>query len=159
MKPDSGILLKRRIVNKCMTGLFTFALLISLGALVAILWKLVISGFQAFSPALFLKNTPAPGTEGGLLNAIVGSILLVASAMLFAVPSGVLAGTFLAEYGRRSRLGAVVRFCNDIMLSAPSIIIGLFIYSIVVLPAGHFSAWAGTLSLCLIAAASNCSYN
>ena len=151
MKPDSGILLKRRIVNRCMTGLFVLALLISVGVLAAILWKLVVAGFGSFSPSIFLKSTPAPGTTGGLFNAIVGSIILVAGAILFAVPIGVLAGTFLAEYGRNSRFGHVVRFCNDIMLSAPSIIIGLFIYGVVVLPAGHFSAWAGALSLCFIA--------
>lgn len=151
MKPDPGILLNRRIMNRCMTVLFVVALVISLGVLVAILGKLILDGIGYFTPAVFLKSTPAPGTEGGLFNAIVGSIILVAVAILFAVPLGILAGTYLAEYGRNSRFGQVVRFCNDILLSAPSIIIGLFIYSIIVMPSGHFSAWAGALSLCVIA--------
>jgi phosphate transport system permease protein len=151
MKPDNGILLRRRIANKCMLGLFTAALLISLSVLAAILWKLAAAGLTAFGPDIFLRGTPAPGSNGGLFNAIAGSVILVAGAMALAVPLGVLAGTYLAEYGRRSTLGHVVRFCNDIMLSAPSIIIGLFIYAIAVAPAGHFSAWAGALSLCLIA--------
>ena len=151
MKPDPGILLKRRIMNRCMTGLFLLSLLISLVVLAAILWKLALDGVGFFTPAVFLKSTPAPGTTGGLFNAIVGSVVLVTFAILIAMPIGVLAGTFLAEYGRSSKFGHVVRFCNDILLSAPSIIIGLFIYSIVVLPAGHFSAWAGALSLCFIA--------
>jgi phosphate transport system permease protein len=151
MKPDRGILLKRRIWNRCMTGIFTAAVIFSIGALAAILWKLIASGAGSFSWGLFFKNTPAPGSDGGLFNAIVGSALLIAVAIVLAVPIGVLAGTFLAEYGRRSKLGSVIRFCNDIMLSAPSIIIGLFIYGIVVLPAGHFSGWAGALALCLIA--------
>ena len=100
---------------------------------------------------IFLKSTPAPGSSGGLLNAIAGSIMLVSGAICIAVPIGVLSGTYLAEYGRDSRFGYIVRFCNDIMLSAPSIIIGLFVYAIAVVPVGHFSAWAGILSLCFIA--------
>ncbi len=151
MKPDPGILLKRRIKNRIMSGLFLLALIISLGVLASILWKLTLDGIGYFTPAVFLKSTPAPGTAGGLFNAIVGSLMLVAFAILFAVPIGVLAGTYLAEYGRHSRFGQVVRFCNDILLSAPSIIIGLFIYTIMVMPSGHFSGWAGALSLCIIA--------
>jgi phosphate transport system permease protein len=151
MKPDSRIILKRRFLNRFVVTLFYCAMAISLGVLVAILWTLALDGFRAISPSIFTMTTPAPGSAGGLFNAIVGSIFIVAFAILFAVPIGVLAGTFLAEYGRNSKFGAVVRFCNDIMLSAPSIILGLFIYAIVVLPAGHFSGWAGALSLCLIA--------
>jgi phosphate transport system permease protein len=151
MKPDPDILRKRRVTNQCMTCLFFLAVVISLGVLAAILWKLVVAGFGAFTPSIFIKSTPAPGSSGGLFNAIVGSVILVASAIFLAVPVGVLAGTYLAEYGKRFRFGQIIRFCNDIMLSAPSIIIGLFIYSIAVLPAGHFSAWAGVLSLCFIA--------
>ncbi len=151
MKPDSRILVKRRLANRVMVVLFHVAVVISISVLVAILWTLAADGFRAFSPAIFVESTPAPGSAGGLFNAIVGSIFLVAVAILFAVPVGVLAGTFLAEYGRNSRFGDVVRFCNDILLSAPSIILGLFIYTIVVLPAGHFSGWAGALALCLIA--------
>ena len=151
MKPDSGILLRRSIMNRVMTGLFTFAVLFSIAVLILIIFKLVIAGIHAFTPALFLKSTPAPGSTGGLFNAILGSVMLIAVGILFAVPIGVMAGTFLAEYARNSRFGQIVRFCNDIMLSAPSIIIGLFIYGIVVIPMGHFSGWAGALSLCLIA--------
>jgi phosphate transport system permease protein len=151
MKPDAGILLRRRIKNRLMTGLFLVALLISIGVLASILWKLTIEGIGGFSPSVFLKSTPAPGTSGGLFNAIVGSVILVVFAILFSVPIGILAGTYLAEYGRNSRFGQIVRFCNDILLSAPSIIIGLFIYTILVMPSGHFSGWAGALSLCFIA--------
>ncbi len=151
MKIDSKVILRRRIVNGCAKVVFLVTLLFSLCVLAAILWKLVIEGLHAFTPATFVRCTPAPGTAGGLFNAIVGSLILVTGAIIFALPIGVLAGTFLAEYGRNSTFGHIVRFCNDIMLSAPSIIIGLFIYGVVVLPSGHFSAWAGALSLCLIA--------
>ena len=148
MKPDPGIMSRRRIWNRLMTALFFLSLFLSIGVLLAILGKLVVAGIEAFTPALFLKNTPAPGSSGGLLNAIIGSVMMVAGGIVVAVPVGVLAGTYLAEYGRNSRFGQVVRFCNDIMLSAPSIIIGLFVYAIV--PSGHFSGWAGLLALCFI---------
>jgi phosphate transport system permease protein len=151
MKPDPGTLAERRIRNRVMTSLFFLSLVVSIGVLVAILGKLVVAGIEAFSPAMFLKSTPAPGSSGGLLNAIVGSIVMVAGGIFIAVPVGVLSGTYLAEYGKDSRFGQVVRFCNDILLSAPSIIIGLFVYAIVVVPSGHFSGWAGILALCFIA--------
>jgi phosphate transport system permease protein len=151
MKSDPMVLFKRKIVNGVMIALFTLAIIISVGALAAILWKLSVSGLKAFSPAIFFKGTPAPGTSGGLLNAIVGSIALVITGLAGAIPLGVLAGTYLAEYGRHSRMGNVIRFCTDILLSAPSIIIGLFIYAIIVLPSGHFSGWAGAAALCLVA--------
>ncbi len=151
MKPDPGILVRRRFANHFMVALFHFAVIISIGVLAAILFKLLSDGVRSLAPAIFTMSTPAPGSSGGLFNAIVGSILMVFFGILFSVPIGVLAGTYLAEYGRESKFGYIVRFCNDILLSAPSIIIGLFIYGIVVLPAGHFSAWAGALSLCFIA--------
>lgn len=151
MKPDQGTMARRRLTNRIMTGLFLISLILSIGILLAILGKLVVTGIEAVSPAMFLKSTPAPGSSGGLFNAIVGSVILVTGAIFIAVPIGVLAGTYLAEYGRNSRFGQVVRFCNDILLSAPSIIIGLFVYAIVVVPSGHFSGWAGVLSLCFIA--------
>ena len=151
MKPDSGILFRRRFMNRIMTGTFTIAVLVSIAVLTAILLKLVGSGGSIFKLSIFVKSTPAPGSSGGLFNAIVGSVMLIAVAIIFAIPIGILAGTFLAEYGKNSRFGKIVRFCNDIMLSAPSIIIGLFIYGIIVLPSGHFSGWAGSLALCLIA--------
>jgi phosphate transport system permease protein len=151
LKPDPAVIFRRRIVNKIMIVLFLFSVIVSIGTLAALLWKLIISGLQAFSLDIFLKGTPAPGTSGGLLNAIAGSVVLVVTALIVAIPFGLLAGTYLAEYGRTSRLGNVIRFCTDILLSAPSIIIGLFIYGIIVLPSKHFSAWAGAASLCLIA--------
>ena len=151
MKTDPTVILRRKITNRVMVALFSLAVLISIGALAAILWKLSVAGLKAFSIDIFTKGTPAPGTAGGLLNAIVGSIVLVVTGLAGAIPLGVLAGTYLAEYGRDSRMGNVVRFCTDILLSAPSIIIGLFIYGIIVLPSGHFSAWAGAAALCLVA--------
>jgi phosphate transport system permease protein len=151
MKPAPGLMLRRRIVNRLMTGLFLLATTIAVGALVVILWKLVVAGVAALSPTLFLEGTPAPGGKGGLINAILGSTAMTLLAIVAAIPIAVLAGTYLAEYGRSSRLGHIVRFLNDTLLSAPSIIIGLFIYGVMVLPAGHFSGWAGAASLALIA--------
>jgi phosphate transport system permease protein len=132
-------------------GLFLMATVIAVGALVLILGKLAFAGVTAISLDLFIKGTPAPGGKGGLLNAILGSAAMTLSAIIAATPLGILAGTYLAEYGRSSRLGHTVRFLNDTLLSAPSIIIGLFIYGVMVLPAGHFSGWAGAASLALIA--------
>jgi phosphate transport system permease protein len=144
-------MLRRRTVNRLMTGLFVLATTIAVGALVVILWKLVVAGVAALSPTIFLQGTPAPGGKGGLINAILGSTAMTLVAIVAAIPVAVLAGTYLAEYGRTSRLGHIVRFLNDTLLSAPSIIIGLFIYGVMVLPAGHFSGWAGAASLAVIA--------
>lgn len=127
------------------------ATVIAVGALVLILGKLAFAGVTALSPALFTHGTPAPGGKGGLLNAILGSAAMTLTAIIAATPLAILAGTYLAEYGRDSRLAHMVRFLNDTLLSAPSIIIGLFIYGVMVLPAGHFSGWAGAASLALIA--------
>jgi len=151
MIPDPRLALRRNIINTMMTGLFMLATAIAVGALVLILGKLVLAGAAAFSPDLFTKGTPAPGGKGGLLNAILGSAAMALIAIMVATPLAVLAGTYLAEYGRRSRLGQIVRFLNDTLLSAPSIIIGLFIYGVMVIPAGHFSGWAGAAALALIA--------
>jgi phosphate transport system permease protein len=151
MNPDAALILRRRIVNRVMTGLFLVATTIAVGALAVILWKLLFAGLAAFSPRVFTRSTPAPGANGGLLNAILGSVAMTLIAIVVATPLGVLAGTYLAEYGRRSRFGNVVRFLNDTLLSAPSIIIGLFIYGVMVMPLGHFSGWAGAASLALIA--------
>jgi phosphate transport system permease protein len=151
MMPDPRLALRRNIINLVMTGLFLMATVIAVGALALILGKLVFAGAAAFSANLFTKGTPAPGSNGGLSNAILGSAAMTLIAILAATPIAVLAGTYLAEYGRRSRLGDVVRFLNDTLLSAPSIIIGLFIYGVMVMPAGHFSGWAGAASLALIA--------
>jgi len=112
---------------------------------------LVQNGYSALSPALFTKMTPPPGSSGGLLNAIAGSLLIVGAATFISTPIGILAGIYLAEFGRDGWLARATRFINDILLSAPSIILGLFVYTIVVLPSQHFSGWAGSLALALIA--------
>jgi phosphate transport system permease protein len=147
MKP----LRKRRIYNVVAFSASMVATAIGLGLLVAILWTLVARGFGALSPAVFTQMTPGPGSAGGLLNAIFGSIIMTALGILIGAPIGLLAGTYLAEYGRRTRLSTVVRFINDVQLSAPSIIIGLFVYTLIVVRMGHFSALAGAVALGIIA--------
>ncbi len=120
-----------------------------------LLWILLVlikNGFSALDLNLFTQSTPAPGTEGGgLLNAMVGSLLLVGFTALFSTPIGIFAGVYLAEYGDGSKIAEVTRFVTDIMLSAPSIVLGLFVYAIIVAQVGHFSGWAGTVALSLIA--------
>ncbi len=118
--------------------------------LVLILLVLVVKGVGGLSPAVFTEMTPPPGSAGGLLNPIVGSLILTTLAVLFGTPLGMLAGTYMAEYGRYSKLTMVVRFINDILLSAPSIVVGLFVYEIMVAQMGHFSAWAGSVALAII---------
>ena len=143
---------RRRLrFNSAMTVLsllMTAAVLFTLGA---ILVTLLYNGLQAIKPSLFLESTPAPGSEGGLANAIFGSLVMTGISVAIATPVGVMAGTFLAEYARQSKLAEFVRFINDVLLSAPSIIIGLFVYGVVVLGMGHFSAWAGIAALAIIA--------
>lgn len=141
----------RRIVNVVVTGLSLAITAVVLSVLAAILWTLVSNGVGAMKPSLFTESTPPPGSAGGLLNAIYGSAVMTGLAILAATPIGVLAGTYLAEYGRGSRLAEGVRFINDVLLSAPSIIIGLFVYGIVVVRMGHFSAFAGVVALAIIA--------
>jgi len=118
--------------------------------LVFVLGTLLTNGIGALSLSLFTQATPPPGSAGGLMNAIFGSVAMTAIATLVGTPTGILAGTFLAEYAHGSRLGEFVRFINDILLSAPSIIVGLFVYAILVVPMGHFSAWAGSVALAII---------
>jgi phosphate transport system permease protein len=118
--------------------------------LVWILFTTVGKGFRALTPALFAHSTPPPGAGGGLANALFGSLVMGALAIAIGAPLGVLAGTWLAEYARRNRLGEMLRFLNDILLSAPSIVLGLAVYALLVQPSGHFSAWAGALALALI---------
>jgi phosphate transport system permease protein len=142
---------RRRATNIVALGLAVLATLIGLFVLAAILVTLIIHGAPAITPKLFLQNTPPPGSDGGLANAIFGSVAMTVAAIVVATPIGILAGTYLAEYSRGSRLGEAAKFINDILLSAPSIIIGLFIYTVLVVPFGHFSAWAGAASLGLIA--------
>lgn len=143
---------RRQLFNKAGLGLSMVAMVLGLLALAWILWTLFYNGFSALSWEFFTESTPAPGTEGGgLANAIVGSLMMVGAATLVATPVGILAGIFLAEYGQTSRFAAATRFVTDIMLSAPSIVIGLFVYSIAVATFRHFSGWAGAIALALIA--------
>src|SRR5438477_8164910 len=140
----------RRRRNNLMMGLACAATLFGLGWLVLILGVLVWEGFSGLSLQVFTEMTPPPGAAGGLLNPIIGSLMLTALAVAIGTPIGVLAGTYMAEYGRHDRLTSVVRFINDILLSAPSIVIGLFVYEIIVAPMGHFSGWAGAVALAVI---------
>jgi phosphate transport system permease protein len=138
-------------VNRAISWLSIIATASGLFLLAWILGYLLFKGFSTLSIALFTMNTPPPGSAGGLANAIVGSLMITGVGILFATPIGILAGTFLIEYGRGSKLAEVIRFVNDMLVSAPSIIIGLFVYQVVVAPAHHFSAWAGAISLGIIA--------
>src|SRR3954454_15694908 len=140
----------RRRRNNLMMGLACAATLLGLGWLVMILGVLIWEGFSGLSLAVFTEMTPPPGAAGGLLNPIIGSLILTGLAVLIGTPIGMLAGTYMAEYGRHDRLTSVVRFINDILLSAPSIVVGLFIYEVMVYPMGHFSGWAGSVALAVI---------
>ncbi|QOF68269.1 phosphate ABC transporter permease PstA [Actinobacillus sp. GY-402] len=140
----------RKCKNKLMLSLAYVAVIFGLFWLCWIIFTLVTRGIPALSPDLFLHETPAPNETGGLINAILGSLLMVAAGTLLGTPIGILAGTYLAEYGRYSRFAKVTRFLNDILLSAPSIIIGLFIYSVYVAQLNHFSGWAGAFALALL---------
>jgi phosphate transport system permease protein len=133
-----------------MLSLSLAATLLGLGWLVLILAVLLWEGFSGLSLAVFTEMTPPPGADGGLLNPIFGSLILTVLAVLIGTPIGMLAGTYMAEYGRHDRLTSVVRFINDILLSAPSIVVGLFIYEVMVAPMGHFSGLAGAVALAVI---------
>jgi phosphate transport system permease protein len=141
---------RRRIVNFVYLGISMLAVLFGLFWLVWILWTLFGQGLQALDLTLFTQTTPPPGSKGGLANAIFGSLLMSLLATLIGTPIGILAGTYVAEYGRRGWLAPVTRFINDILLSAPSIVIGLFVYAVYVANVQHFSGWAGTFALALI---------
>lgn len=140
----------RRRRNIITMGLSLGATAFGLGWLVLILGTLLWEGFSGLSLSVFTEMTPPPGAAGGLLNAIMGSLVLTFLAVLIGTPIGILAGTYMAEYGRHSRLTSIVRFINDILLSAPSIVVGLFIYEVMVYPMGHFSGWAGAVALAVI---------
>jgi phosphate transport system permease protein len=131
--------------------LSTAAAGIGLFFLAAILWTLVWKGIGAIRPSIFLEMTPPPGSNGGLANAMFGSLAMTFVSILIATPIGILAGTYLSEYARGSKIGEAAKFINDVLLSAPSIIIGLFIYAVLVVPFGHFSAWSGAVALAVIA--------
>jgi phosphate transport system permease protein len=145
-----GVYARRRIVTGIVMGLAVAATAFGVLWLVLVLWTLLENGIAAITPAMFSQMTPPPGSAGGLLNAIFGSVVMTLIATLIGTPTGILAGTFLAEYSRGSRFGEVVRFINDILLSAPSIVVGLFVYELVVVRMGHFSAWAGAVALAII---------
>ena len=140
----------RRRRNGIAMGLSLAATTFGLGWLVLILGALLWHGFGGLSPAVFMQMTPPPGSTGGLLNPIIGSLMLTVLAVAIGTPIGILAGTYMAEYGRYSQLTAVVRFINDILLSAPSIVVGLFLYEVMVAPMGHFSGLAGGVALAVI---------
>src|SRR5438067_1097736 len=141
---------RRRRRNRIAEALSLLATLVGLGSLVLILAVLLWEGFAGLSIAVFTQMTPPPGSAGGLLNPNVGSLILTGLAVLIGTPLGILAGTYMAEYGRYERLTTVIRFINDILLSAPSIVVGLFVYEIMVAPMGHFSALAGAVALAVI---------
>jgi phosphate transport system permease protein len=140
----------RRRRNATATALALAATAIGLGWLVLILGALLWQGFSGLSVAVFTEMTPPPGSAGGLLNPIFGSLILTVLAVAIGTPIGILAGTYMAEYGRYDVLTTVVRFINDILLSAPSIVVGLFIYEVMVAPMGHFSGLAGGVALAVL---------
>ncbi len=140
----------RRRRDTIATGIASALAAVGLGMLVLILWVLVAKGAGGLKLSVFTQMTPPPGGSGGLLNPIVGSLILTVLGVAFGAPLGILAGTYMAEYGRFSKLTSVVRFINDILLSAPSIVIGLFVYEVMVARMGHFSGWAGAVALGII---------
>jgi phosphate transport system permease protein len=147
---SSPLYASRRRRNVITMGLAFAATAFGLSWLVLILGELLWQGFSGLSLAVFTEMTPPPGAAGGLLNPIMGSLVMTSIAVAIGTPLGVLAGTYMAEYGRYDKLSSVVRFINDILLSAPSIVIGLFVYEIMVATMGHFSGWAGAVSLAVI---------
>jgi phosphate transport system permease protein len=149
---DQSLFNKRKRVNTIGLSLSVFAMSIGMFFLIWILSILLYKGFSALSLSLFLESTPAPGTDGGgLANPIVGSLMIVGACTFISTPIGILAGIYLSEYGSKSKFAEVTRFVTDIMLSAPSIVIGLFVYAIIVYQVKSFSGWAGTVALALIA--------
>ncbi|MBN9490457.1 MAG: phosphate ABC transporter permease PstA [Alphaproteobacteria bacterium] len=146
----NALYVRRRARNTIAKSLAYAAAAFGLGWLVLILAVLLFHGVGGLSLSVFTQNTPPPGSEGGLLNAIVGSLAMTLLAIAIGTPIGILAGTYLAEYGRHDKLSSIVRFINDILLSAPSIVVGLFIYEVMVAPMGHFSGYAGAVALAII---------
>jgi len=146
----SGNLRRRRVTAAIALGASGVATLLGLAILAAILWTLVSRGLGGLSWQVFTQSTPAPGSSGGLINAIYGSLVMTLLGLAIGAPIGILAASYLSEYGRGQKLSTVIRFINDVLLSAPSIVIGLFVYTLVVLTMGHFSAIAGAISLGII---------
>jgi len=147
----SGRYRRRLLVNRFNLAMSLATMAMGMLFLLWILATLFSNGFAALSPTLFTQMTPPPGSAGGLLNAIYGSALIVLTATLVSTPIGILAGIYLAEYGRNGAFAEATRFVNDILLSAPSIVLGLFVYTVYVLQVGHFSGWSGSVALALIA--------
>ena len=141
---------RRRIINGFNLMVSMLATVFGLFWLVWLLWTLLSNGLEWINADLFTKITPPPGSAGGLSNAIMGSLIMTFVGVVVGTPVGILAGTYLSEFSRASKFAPVVRFVNDILLSAPSIIIGVFVYEVIVVSMGHFSAWAGALALALI---------
>jgi phosphate transport system permease protein len=150
-EPISAVYRRRLWVNRFNLVMSVGTMAFGMAFLLWILFVLFANGFAALSPTLFTQSTPPPGSAGGLSNAIVGSVVIVLVATLISTPIGILAGIYLAEYGRAGALAKATRFMNDILLSAPSIVIGLFVYTVYVARVEHFSGWAGSAALALIA--------
>jgi phosphate transport system permease protein len=150
-RATSGRYRKRLFVNRFNLAMSLAAMALGMAFLLWILTVLFANGFAALAPSLFTQMTPPPGSAGGLLNAIFGSVVIVGVATFVSTPIGILAGIYLAEFGKDGWLASVTRFINDILLSAPSIVIGLFVYTVYVAQVGHFSGWAGSAALALIA--------
>ncbi|WP_206370523.1 phosphate ABC transporter permease PstA [Solimonas marina] len=147
---DMTLYRRRRLKNRAAMVLSVGAAGAGMVALVWILATLFLKGASGVSLSVLTQMTPPPGSDGGLLNAIFGSVVQTLIATLIGTPVGILAGTYMAEYGRNTKLTMVVRFINDVLLSAPSIVVGLFVYEIMVQPMGHFSAWAGSVALAIL---------
>ncbi|MDP2894583.1 MAG: phosphate ABC transporter permease PstA [Sulfurimonas sp.] len=142
---------KRILINDIVMALSTLSAIIGIGFLLWILGVLVTNGLEALSTTIFTAEGAPPGnSDGGLKHALIGQLILVSYAALFGVPLGILAGTYLSEYGLKSKMAETIRDISDIMMSAPSIVIGAFVYAIVVAPMGHFSGWAGSIALAII---------
>jgi phosphate transport system permease protein len=150
-RASSGRYRKRLFVNRFNLAMSLATMAFGMAFLLWILTVLIANGFAALAPTLFTQMTPPPGAAGGLLNAIFGSVVIVGVATFISTPIGILAGIYLAEFGKDGWLARVTRFINDILLSAPSIVIGLFVYTVYVARVGHFSGWAGSAALALIA--------
>ena len=151
MATHTGVYKRRLFVNRWNLAMALVAMTFGMGFLLWILFTLFARGFEALGPTLFTQMTPPPGSAGGLLNAIFGSFLMVLVATLISTPIGILAGIYLAEYGKDGWIANVTRFINDILLSAPSIVIGLFVYTVYVAQVQHYSGWAGSAALALLA--------
>ncbi len=151
MGPDMfDLYTRRRFINIVSLTISVFAMLFGLFWLGWILWTLLEHGLPGLGMHVFTQTTPPPGSNGGLINAIVGSLMMVAIATFIGTPIGILAGTYLAEFGQRGWLAPVTRFINDVLLSAPSIVIGLFVYEMYVVKVGHFAGWGGAFALSML---------